>query len=242
MSFRVSLRARAGRLDLDLELDGASAVTAVIGPNGSGKTSLLRLIAGARQPIEGTIELFGRTLFDSVRRLNVPSEQRGVGYVPQGYGLFPHLNVLDNVSFGLSVGLNQRHSSRARRDVAFSLLEELGCSHLGERWPSALSGGEQQRVALARALIVDPQILLLDEPLAALDAAARRRLRGFLAERLKRRDKPSIVVTHQLCDVLALDATVVVIEGGKVVQRGSVADIERAPATDFVAEFVGAAR
>lgn len=238
MSWRVTIRARAGALRLDVDLDGGDGPLAIVGPNGSGKTTLLRVIAGARRADEGRLEVGGVILFDSAAGIDRPSEDRRIGYVPQGYGLFPHLTVVDNVAFGLSTG-TRRQPAPARREVARAMLAELGCAGLEDRLPRTLSGGEQQRVALARALVLEPALLLLDEPLAALDATARRSVRRFLAERLAGLQRPSIVVTHDLRDVLALNAQVCVLQDGEVVQRGDVTSLRAAPANDFVAEFVG---
>lgn len=237
MNWQVKLRATVGALALDLELGGDDAPHALVGPNGSGKTTVLRLIAGALRPDAGRIEVGGRVLFDAASRVDVPSEERKVGYVPQGFRLFPHLKVLDNVAFGLAARGVPRAS---RREAAQRLLADLGISHLAHRTPGALSGGEQQRVALARALAVDPQFILLDEPLSAMDASARRTLRGLLAERLRALPGPALVVTHDVRDIRALGATVHVLEGGRIVQRGPLEALEAAPATDFVAELVGA--
>jgi ABC-type sulfate/molybdate transport systems ATPase subunit len=240
MSWAVAISARAGDLELRAELSGNTGPLALIGPNGSGKTTLLRVLAGAHRPTAGTIEIGSTKVFDAEHGIDVPSERRGIGYVPQGYGLFPHLRVIDNVAFGLSTGPRRRRRSE-RRDIAHAVLEELECSHLAERFPHGLSGGEQQRVALARALVIEPSLLLLDEPLAALDATARRSVREFLARRLRSLDCPSIVVTHDIRDVITLDAEVCVLEQGLVVQKGVLATLREAPATDFVSEFVAPA-
>ncbi len=238
VSFRIRVKAFVGALALDVELAGDDQPLALVGPNGSGKTTLLRMVAGAVKPNEGEIEIAGEVVFDSTQAIDVPSERRHVGYLPQGYGLFPHLRVVDNVAFGLSTG--PRKKARAeRRAIARRLLAELDCLHLQARLPRHLSGGEQQRVALARALAVDPSLLLLDEPLAALDIAARRAVRSFLAERLRTMGRPSIFVTHDVRDVHALEATVCVLDAGGIVQRGTPEELRAAPATDFVAEFVG---
>ena len=236
LGFRVDVAARIGNLDLAIELRGGATPLAIIGPNGSGKTTVLRIIAGALRPYRGDIELGGTTVFGSARGIDLPPEQRSVGYVPQGYGLFPHLRVIDNVAFGLSVGRRKR-PRQVRGDVAAEMLAALSCSHLAERMPAHLSGGEQQRVALARALVIEPSMLLLDEPLAALDAGVRRSVRRFVAERLRALSRPSIVVTHDARDVAALDAHVCVLDRGRIVQRGSLAELRAAPANDFVAEF-----
>jgi ABC-type sulfate/molybdate transport systems ATPase subunit len=237
--FRVSVSARVGSLELDASLQGERTPLALIGPNGSGKTTLLRIIAGVLVPAFGEIEVGDKVLFDSKRGVDVPSEERCVGYVPQGYGLFPHLRVIDNVAFGLSSGARRR-PREVRRQAALAMLKQLECASLASRLPNHLSGGEQQRVALARALVIEPAILLLDEPLSALDASARRAVRVFLADHLRSLGCPSIVVTHDARDVAALRARVCVLEHGRVIQEGSLEDLRHAPGSDFVAEFVNA--
>lgn len=236
MSWSVELRTRLGAFELNVALEGNAAPTVIVGPNGAGKTSLLRMIAGAYRPEAGSIRIGDATVFDSGRGVNLRPESRRVGYVPQGFGLFPHLRAIDNVAFGLSVGSHRRPAG-ARRDAALALLAELECEHLADRFPRRLSGGEQQRIALARALIVEPALLLLDEPLATLDPSSRRRIRRFVAKHLASRQGPAIVVTHDVRDVEVLGADVVVLEAGRVTQRGSAADLRSKPSTDFVAEF-----
>ena len=225
-----------GALQLDARLEGGVRPVALVGPNGSGKTTLLRTIAGAHRPSAGAIAVGERVLFDSARGIDLPPEERRVGYVPQGYGLFPHLRVLDNVSFGLPGASRRDENTRA---TAMAVLKHLGAGHLSERWPDTLSGGERQRVALARALVTEPHILLLDEPLAALDAAARRTMRRRLAKRLAEQALPALVVTHDIHDIVALNADVHVMEEGRIVQRGSAAALAARPATEFVAEVFG---
>lgn len=234
MSWRVAVGLRLGSLDLEVDVGGADTPVALIGPNGSGKTTLLRTIAGAHRPSTGFIEIAGRRVFDADGGVDLPPERRGVGYVPQGYGLFPHLNALDNVAFTWIAHGLPRHE---RRRAALDLMQRMGCAHLADRIPSGLSGGEQQRVALARALTADPSMLLLDEPLAALDAPARRSVRGYLAEHLAGRRGPALVVSHEARDVLALGADVLVLEGGRVVQTGTAAALAATPATEFVEAF-----
>jgi len=230
------VRARRGDFVLDVALEGDARTVAVVGPNGSGKTTLLRALAGAVGVEAAKIVVGGLTLADSAAGLSLPMEQRGVGYVPQGYGLFPHLSVLENVAFGLAA----RQTAEAERAArARAMLDELGCAGLEARRPGSLSGGEQQRVALARALVVEPRLLLMDEPLAALDAAVRREVRASLAARLAARGRPTLIVTHDARDVRALDARVVVLDRGRVVQEGSLDELEAEPANAFVAEFVG---
>jgi len=239
VSWHALVSLRLGSLDLDVEIEGGEAPVALIGPNGSGKTTLLRTIAGAHRPDAGSVRLGDFVVFDAEAGIDLAPEERHVGYVPQGYGLFPHLSVLDNVAFGLT-GRAGRAAGAARgerRDAAMRLLERMGCAHLAARRPAGLSGGEQQRVALARALTVDPRILLLDEPLAALDARARRSIRSHLAEHLAERRGPALVVSHDLRDVQALGADVCAIEEGRIVQRGTATELAAAPATEFVAAF-----
>jgi ABC-type sulfate/molybdate transport systems ATPase subunit len=234
VSWHVTIRMRLGSLDLDLDLRGDDTPVAVIGPNGSGKTTLLRTIAGAYRPDAGAIRVRGDTLFDAEAGVDLPPERRGVGYVPQGYGLFPHLSVLDNVAFSwVSRGVARTE----RRHAALRLMERMGCAHLAARSPTHLSGGEQQRVALARALTAEPRMLLLDEPLAALDAPSRRQIRTYLAEHLAERRGPALVVSHEARDVRALGAFVYAIEQGRVVQSGTAEALASAPATEFVAAF-----
>lgn len=236
MSWNVELHARVGALDLNVAIDGNDTPTVLVGPNGSGKTTLLRMIAGAHRPSSGRIRIGSMVVFDSNEDVDVPPEARQVGYVPQGFGLFPHLPVTDNVAFGLSVGRRRQRRSD-RRDAAASLLADLGCAHLAERMPSELSGGEKQRVALARALIVQPKLLLLDEPLATLDPGSRRKLRTFLADHLKTKRGPAIVVTHDVRDAEVLGGELFVLEKGRIVQHGTAEELRAEPATDFVAEF-----
>lgn len=236
MTWQVKLRAQVGGLGLDVELDGKEEPVVLIGPNGSGKTTLLRMIAGALGPLSGRIHIGPSVVFDSDRSVDFPPEARQVGYVPQGFGLFPHLSVAGNVAFGLSLG-ERRQPARVRRNAALKLLDDLGCAHLADRMPLELSGGEKQRVALARALLVQPQLLLLDEPLATLDPGSRRRLRTFLADHLRARRGPALVVTHDARDAEALGAELFVLEGGRIVQRGSAPQLRAKPATEFVAEF-----
>jgi molybdate transport system ATP-binding protein len=232
---RARLAGRAGALRLEVELEVAAGPLVVVGPNGAGKTSLLLLLLGALRPESGRIQLGERVLFDSDAGIDVPLEGRQLGYVPQDYALFPHLSVRQNIRFALqSSGLRAAElEARTREALADLLLEPLA-----ERRVTALSGGEKQRVALARALSVRPRALLLDEPLAAFDIAARRTTREFLASYLARLALPTIVVTHDAADAQALGRQIAVLEAGRIVQSGSWAELGAQPASAFVREFL----
>lgn len=232
----IDVEARIGDLELSVHLETGEGPIVLVGPNGAGKTSLLLLVLGALRPRRGRIRLDGEALFDAERGIDLPPEERGLGYVPQDYGLFTQMSVLGNVAFGLECRHRLRRAERRRR--ALALLEELEVAHLAQRSPASLSGGEGQRVALARALASAPRALLLDEPLAALDASVRRQLRDFLPERLKTLRLPAIVVTHDAADAAAFGADVAVLESGRLVQRGSLAELRARPATEFVRELV----
>ncbi|MEO0606078.1 MAG: ABC transporter ATP-binding protein [Myxococcota bacterium] len=235
MGWSARLRGRLGDFALDVALEGGDGVLALVGPNGSGKTTVLRALTGAVVLEQAEIVVDGRVLDgDGVA---VPIEDRRVGYVPQGYGLFPHLTALDNAAFALSVGPRRLSRDRAR-ERALGVLEALDCADLAARRVRRLSGGEQQRVALARALCADPALLLLDEPLSALDATTRRTVRRVLARDLATLGRPTVLVTHDVRDIAAFEATVAVLEAGRVVQTGRLAELAEAPATDFVAELV----
>jgi len=211
-------------------------VLAVLGPNGAGKTTLLRTLAGLGALAEGVITVAGRTWDDARAGVFVPAAERGVGLVFQDYRLFPHLTVLDNVAFAARA----RGAARriARRDAA-GWLDQLGAGALAGRRPAELSGGQAQRVALARALASDPALLLLDEPLAALDARTRLAVRSELRAHLTGFAGPTVLVTHDPLEAMVLADRIVVLEGGRVVQQGAPAEVARRPATDYVAHLMG---
>jgi molybdate transport system ATP-binding protein len=215
-------------------------VLAVLGPNGAGKTTLLRVLAGLLPVTRGSVVLSGThgdTIWDDPGAgVLVPAPKRGVGLLFQDYRLFPHLSVLDNVAFGVrALGLPRR----AARSVAAEWLPRVGLSDLADRRPDSLSGGQSQRVALARALAASPRLLLLDEPLAALDARTRLDIRAELRQHLSEFDGPTLLVTHDPLEALVLADRIVVLESGRIVQEGSPSAVARRPATEYVARLMG---
>jgi molybdate transport system ATP-binding protein len=230
----VTLRARVVverppfRLDAALEVaDGE--VVALLGPNGAGKTTALRVLAGLT-PNRGSVVLDGEVLD------RVPPERRRVGVVFQDYLLFPHLSVVDNVAFGPRCRGTGR--AAARRE-AMAWLERVGLAEYADAKPRSLSGGQAQRVALARALAVRPRLLLLDEPLAALDAGTRLEIRARLRHHLAGFEAATVLVTHDALDAMVLADRIVVLERGAIVQDGTPVEITRRPRTDYVARLVG---
>jgi molybdate transport system ATP-binding protein len=232
-ALEVDVQATVGELTIDLALRAAAGPTVIVGPNGAGKTSALMMVLGALRPRRGRVVLGGEVLFDDQRSVDRPVERRRIGFLPQRYALFPHLDVLDNVAYGIDA-----RARGERRRQALAALRDLGVEALAARRPSRLSGGEAQRVALARALAHQPRALLLDEPLAALDTSLRHEMRRFLAQHLRALAIPTVIVTHDRADAEAFDGEVVVIERGSIVQRGRMAELTAQPATDFVRRFV----
>jgi molybdate transport system ATP-binding protein len=213
--------------DLSAGLRVGAETVALVGASGSGKTSLLRIVAGLERPRAGRVALGDEVWFDAARRIDWKPERRRVGYVPQDYGLFPHLSVAGNVRFA---------GRRPRPD----LLERMGIAHLADARPAQLSGGERQRVALARALARDPHVLLLDEPFGALDAITRQRVRDELVDMLAVLRLPTLLVTHSFDDARALASRIGVLEDGRLSQLETPAALVAAPATVTVAALTGA--
>lgn len=233
---RVEARLPLAHVELDVELDVPAGFTlAVAGPSGAGKTTLLRAVAGLVRPAVGRVACGEEVWLDTGRGVDLPPERRRCGYVFQDYALFDHLSVWRNVAYGL------RDEKRAeRRARAHALLERFGIDHLADARPPTLSGGERQRVALARALAPEPSVLLLDEPLSALDARTRAHALRELAAILREADVPALLVTHDFSEAAALGDEVAVLDAGRIVQRGPASEVAARPATGFVADFTGA--
>ena len=225
------------RGDFGLMLDlvvPPGTVTAIVGPNGAGKSTTLQLVAGLLPLTSGKV-LLGDREFDGIG-VHVPPAARGIGVVFQDYLLFPHLSVVDNVAFGLRARGMARTPARTS---AVDRLDRLGLLEFAARMPGELSGGQAQRVALARALVLSPPLLLLDEPLAALDAATRSEVRMGLARELKRFGGSTVIVTHDPVDAMVMADEIVVLERGRAIQRGTPAQVTTEPTNSYVAELVG---
>ena len=207
------------RVSLSIE---SGEVFSIVGPSGSGKTTLLRCVAGLEIPDHGRIIVGDKTIFDSDKGVNIPPEKRDMGFVPQTWALWPHMRVWDNIAFGLKIKRFQENEIRRRiKQVS----EVLGISDLLDRWPWQLSGGQQQRVALARALVLEPKVILLDEPLSNLDAALREEARLWLRDLMKRLKITSLYVTHDLSEALAISDRLAVIINGEIKKVGSPREI-----------------
>ena len=226
-----------GGFALDVAFQAAAgATTVVVGESGAGKTSVLRLLAGLDRLDGGHVALDGIRYADAGGGLHVPAWQRNVGYVAQDYALFPHLTVLENVAFGLRAGGT---TPKRIRPAVEGALDLVGIPELAGRLPGQLSGGQQQRAALARALVLEPRLLLLDEPLSSLDIQTRRAVRVELRGLLQRLPCVTVYVTHSPIEALVFGERVVVLDRGRVAQAGSREELLRHPRSPFVAELVG---
>ncbi|BBZ34757.1 sulfate/molybdate ABC transporter ATP-binding protein [Mycolicibacterium confluentis] len=234
-SLRVRARLAQRGVDLDMALaDGE--VLAVLGPNGVGKSTLLMLIAGLLCPDDGRIDLGDTVVTDTAAGTFVPPHARGVAMLSQQAMLFPHMTALANVAYAPRCRGQSRPQARA---TARRWLDAVGATDLADRRPAQLSGGQAQRVAVARALAAEPQVLLLDEPMAALDVTAAPALRRLLREVLREAGRTAIIVTHDLLDALAIADQAVVIDDGRVVESGPVRDVLAAPRSEFAARIAG---
>jgi molybdate transport system ATP-binding protein len=216
----LSIRRRQGDFRLDVKLSAGPGVTALFGRSGSGKSSVINMVAGLARPDEGRIEVAGKVLFDSALGLDLAPEARRLGYVFQDARLFPHLSVTGNLTFGM------RLLPPAERRIGFDeVVEVLGIGHLLDRRPAKLSGGERQRVAIGRALLASPRILLMDEPLAALDNHRKAELLPFIGRLARRFAIPILYVSHSMEEVLALADTLVLMDEGQAKAVGEVEDL-----------------
>ncbi|MGY1711714.1 ABC transporter ATP-binding protein [Geodermatophilus sp. SYSU D00758] len=237
MTLTAAVEVRRGAFTVALDVAVAPGeVLAVLGPNGAGKSTLLRVLAGLLLPDAGRVAVGDDVWDDVAAGRHVPAHERRLGMVFQDHLLFPHLSVTENVAFGLRTRGVPKAEARA---AARGWLARVGIGELGDRRPAQLSGGQAQRAALARALVGDPAVLLLDEPLSALDARTRLTVRAELRRHLADYPGSTVLVTHDPVDAMALADRVVVVEGGRVVQEGTPAEVSRHPRTDYVARLVG---
>ena len=237
MSLHARLTVQRGPFTLDVSLHAEPGeVVAVLGPKGAGKSTLLRALAGLIALDDGHVQLDGQVLEDTGSARRLPPQQRRVGVVFQDYRLFPHLSARENIAFGLRSTGTPRAEARAQAD---DWLARLGLTGLETRRPGELSGGQAQRVALARALCPHPRLLLLDEPLAALDVSTRNEVQAQLHAQLTTFTGPTLLVTHDPLEAIALADRLVIVEHGRVVQDGPPGEVARRPATPYIARLVG---
>jgi molybdate transport system ATP-binding protein len=231
------IRLRLSRLSLDAAFTVAQGeVLALLGPNGSGKSTTLRALAGLLPLAGGRVVLDGKVLEDPAGRVRMAPEKRPVALMFQDYLLFPHMSALENVAFGLRCRGTEKKAARER---AAQALTRLGLEEVIEARPGAMSGGQQQRVAMARALVTDSKLLLLDEPLAALDVSIKTSVRRLLRDVLRRSNAANVLVTHDLLDAVALGDRMIVIEHGGIVQAGTPAEVTARPRSHYVADLTG---
>jgi molybdate transport system ATP-binding protein len=236
---RKSFSAAQHKFSLDVDFSAPAGFTILFGASGAGKTTLLDCVAGIARPDSGRIAVGTRILFDQKPHkanscIALPVSKRGVGYVLQELALFPHLTVQQNIEYGLA-----RLPRAARQQRAEAMLSEFHIEHLRKQWPSQISGGERQRVALARALVTDPCVLLLDEPLAALDAPTKSMILDDLRRWNRQHGIPILYVTHSREEVIALGERVLVMEQGRIVARGTPHEVLSAPLQESVAQLAG---
>jgi molybdate transport system ATP-binding protein len=232
--FRKQFPAPSQPFTLDADLTAAPGFTILFGSSGAGKTTLLDCVAGLTTPDAGNISIAGRVFFDSDRRINLPVAERRVGYVFQNLALFPHMTVEQNVHYGLA---HLPRSERTARTTA--ILQAFRIAHLAQRSAREISGGEAQRTALARTLVTDPAVLLLDEPLAALDAPTKADIIGDLREWNRMHRIPILYVTHSRDEVFALGERVIVLDAGRIVAQGTPHEVMTAPTQETVAQLAG---
>ncbi len=237
MSLAATIALELGTLDLDVSLDVAPGeVLALLGPNGAGKSTVLRALAGLEPIDRGRIAIDGITVDDPAARVFVPPEDRPIGMMFHDLLLFEHLSVVDNVAFGLRARRVPRREADAR---ARAWIDRFGLGEYANQRPAVLSAGQAQRIALARALAVSPRLLLLDEPLAALDVGTRADVRRDLRQHLSESESIRILVTHDPIDAHTLANRIAIIEDGRIIQAGTVAEVSAQPKSRYVADLVG---
>lgn len=214
----------------------AGKLVTFLGPSGSGKTTMMRMIAGLLEPDKGEITIDERIVFSRQQGINVPAEKRDIGMVFQSYAIWPHLTVFNNVAYPLKIRKFSKEKIKEKVEEVLSLVK---MEHLSNRYPGELSGGQQQRVALSRALVYSPRLLLLDEPLANLDAKVRETVRFELKEVQRKTKVTTIYVTHDQAEAMVLSDKVIVMENGMAVQEGTPLEIYHKPQSKFVADFIG---
>lgn len=213
----------------------SGSFTTLLGPSGCGKTTLLRMIAGLETPDTGEICFDDRVVFSSEKKISVPPEKRGLGFVFQDFALWPHMSVYENVAFGLRAAHNTKNLDEKVRNA----LHAVQLDEFASRFPHQLSGGQQQRVAFARAIVIEPQCILFDEPLSALDALLREEMRVELKELISRLGITAVFVTHDQTEAMSMSDKIAVLNGGTVEQYASPENIYSSPETQFVARFIG---
>jgi iron(III) transport system ATP-binding protein len=225
--------------DVSFDVPEGEFVT-LLGPSGCGKTTTLRCVAGLERAQGGRIEMAGRVVFDMAQKRYVQPEDRPIAMVPQSYGIWPHMTVLDNAAFPMRHGRNRRRGTDVRKR-ALEMLEQVGLHGMADRWATQLSGGQQQRLAFARALLGEPEVLLLDEPLSNLDVKLRAKLRQELRSFQEQFGIAALYVTHDQSEALALSDTVIVMNHGRIEQIDRPERIYDYPQSSFVADFIGSA-
>ena len=237
MTLAALVRLTLGQLTLNVDLDiDATAVVALVGPNGAGKTTLVRALAGLQPLDDGHVTIDGTVVEDPAAGIRLPAEDRSLGVVFQEHRLFAHMSAVENVAFGLrATGTPKKDARFAARDW----LERVGLPDVARLRPAQLSGGQAQRVALARALALEPAVLLLDEPLAAVDAAARAELRHLVRAELRRYPGARLVVTHDPVEAAALADRLIVLEDGAISQQGVLSEVTARPRSNWIASMVG---
>lgn len=234
MRFRIIVSLGDFSLDVDLQCDAKTLV--LIGPNGAGKTTFVMSLLGIIKDIRGALNIGDTVLFNSGAQMQVPVEQRRLGYVPQDYALFPHLDVRDNIKFAVKSALTHLSRIEVETQTEQSLFE-MGISHLADKKVDRLSGGQKQRVAIARALSIKPLALILDEPFAALDTQARDEVRSYLRNKLAVLDLPTILITHDPVDARFFNQQIAVLEAGRITTVGTWNELKEKPKSDFLKNF-----